>query len=170
MKTIEDLYDGLFATLSALNEGKIKPDQAMAVAAVAQTIINAAKVECEYAKINKSRGTHFVPLLASQKPPALEAPAPAAMRVAVPKAAETPPDPAETVDAEFEDGDRVFLPSGKYGTVKSVKGTRVEVEHDQGGMFPYNAKQLSHATREREPITSPIVPQGARVIQGRYGR
>lgn len=168
MKTIEDLYDGLFVTLESLQTGKIKPEEAMAVAAVAQTIINAAKVECEYAKINKARGTHFIPTLAPiPKTPAIEPPKPEPEPV--PTITREPQDLHLTNVDGYEVGDRVFLPSGKHGTVQSVTAAgRINVE-TESGILPYSAKHLSHATEARAPIRSPIVPQGsqARFVPGR---
>lgn len=162
MKTIENLYDGLFETMQALQDGKMKPDQAMAVAQVAQTIINAAKVECEYAKINNRRGTNFVPVLATPKQVAVEP--------AVTPPSSPPPVKPKLTRADWEpqdilEGDYVLCPGGRYGTVKSVNGTLVDVEHDTGGVFPYNVKQVTPAIADRPK--SPVVPAGPRVVRGR---
>lgn len=70
----------------------------------------------------------------------------------------------------FKVSDRVFLPNGKHGTVRSVTTSgRIDVEHDNGGVFPYQAKQISHASAKAPPIKSPIVPQGPvpRFVAGR---
>lgn len=65
MKTkIEDLREHLFATLEELRD-QDKPmelDRAKAIADVAQTIINSAKVENEFLKLSgKSEGSGFIP-------------------------------------------------------------------------------------------------------------
>jgi hypothetical protein len=62
MNTIEDLRAHLFATLEGLRD-KDKPmdiDRAKAVADVAQTLINSAKVEVEHLKIVGGTGTGFI--------------------------------------------------------------------------------------------------------------
>lgn len=61
---IEDLRNHLFATLEALQDEE-KPmdlDRAKVVADVAQTIINSAKVEVDYAKVTGSQlASGFLP-------------------------------------------------------------------------------------------------------------
>lgn len=60
---ISDLRNHLFATI----EGLLDPEQPMdierakAVSAVAQTIINSAKVEVEYLELTGAKGTGFIP-------------------------------------------------------------------------------------------------------------
>lgn len=59
---IEDLRNHLFAALEGLSD-KEKPmeiERAHAIADVAQTIINSAKVEVDYLKIAGGRGTDFL--------------------------------------------------------------------------------------------------------------
>ena len=61
-KTIADLRGVLFETLEALKD-KDKPmeiERAEAIAQVAQTIINSAKVEVEYLKVAGGKGTGFI--------------------------------------------------------------------------------------------------------------
>lgn len=65
MKTkIDDLREHLFATLEALRDPD-KPmelDRARAISEVAQTIINTAKVEVDYAKVvGKDVASSFLP-------------------------------------------------------------------------------------------------------------
>lgn len=50
MKTIEDLRAALFETLQAVKGGQLEIDRAKAVGDLAQTIINTAKVEADYAR------------------------------------------------------------------------------------------------------------------------
>jgi len=50
MQTINDLRSTLFDTLQAVKEGKMEIDRAKAVSDIAQTIINTAKAEIDYAK------------------------------------------------------------------------------------------------------------------------
>lgn len=63
-KTVADLRDHLFATLAALRDEKRPMDveRARAISDVAQTIINSAKVEVEYARAigAQSVGTEFL--------------------------------------------------------------------------------------------------------------
>ena len=61
---IEDLRNHLFATLEALQdeEKPMELDRAKAIADVAQTIINSAKVEVEFIKTTgQSHSTGFIP-------------------------------------------------------------------------------------------------------------
>ena len=60
---IDDLRNHLFATLEALQDEK-KPmdlERAKAIALVAQTVINSAKVECEFLNIVGGKGSGFIP-------------------------------------------------------------------------------------------------------------
>ena len=60
---IEDLRNHLFATLEALQD-KEKPmelERAKAIANVAQTIINSAKVEVEFLAVAGGKGSGFIP-------------------------------------------------------------------------------------------------------------
>lgn len=60
---IDDLRNHLFATLEALRD-EDKPmdlERAKVIAAVAQTIINSAKVECDYVEITGAKGSGFIP-------------------------------------------------------------------------------------------------------------
>ena len=59
---IEDLRNHLFAALEALGdkESPMDIERAHAIADVAQTIINSAKVEVDYLKIAGGRGTDFL--------------------------------------------------------------------------------------------------------------
>lgn len=61
---IEDLRNHLFAALEALGdkESPMEIERAHAIADVAQTIINSAKVEVDYMKIAGGRGTDFLGL------------------------------------------------------------------------------------------------------------
>ena len=64
MSTINDLRDHLFATLTALRDKENPMDiaRAKAVAEVAQTVINTAKVEVEAMKVSgATRSTGFLP-------------------------------------------------------------------------------------------------------------
>lgn len=60
---IEDLRNHLFATLEDLRdkENPMDLDRAKAVAAVAQVIVNSAKVENENLKIVGGNGSGFIP-------------------------------------------------------------------------------------------------------------
>lgn len=50
MQTINDLRSTLFETLQAVKSGDMEIDRAKAVSDIAQTIINTAKAEIDYAK------------------------------------------------------------------------------------------------------------------------
>lgn len=54
MSNAQTLYKTLFETLSDLKNGKVTIEQAKARSEVAQTIINVAKVEVDYAKVTNS--------------------------------------------------------------------------------------------------------------------
>lgn len=67
---IETLREHLFATLAALSD-KDKPmeiERAKAISEVAQTIINSAKVEVEYAKATGAAGSNFLEMAAVKVP------------------------------------------------------------------------------------------------------
>ncbi|MBC3932010.1 hypothetical protein [Undibacterium curvum] len=71
MNNIETLRSHLFNTLTALND-KDKPmdiDRAKAISEVAQTIINSAKVEVEYAKATGAAGSNFLEMAPIRTPP-----------------------------------------------------------------------------------------------------
>ena len=55
-KTVEDLREHLFATLAELRAGTMDVDKAKAVSEVAQTIINSAKVEVDYQRVQGGTG------------------------------------------------------------------------------------------------------------------
>jgi len=60
---IDDLRNHLFATLEALRD-EDKPmdlERAKVIACVAQTVINSAKVECEFLEIAGGKGSGFIP-------------------------------------------------------------------------------------------------------------
>lgn len=68
--TITDLRRHLFAALNGLTnkDAPMEIDRARAVADIAQTIINSAKVEIEHMKVSGGSGSRF---LGSEEPPAL---------------------------------------------------------------------------------------------------
>lgn len=71
MKTAADLRETLFATLDALRD-KTNPmdiDRAKAISDVAQTIINVAKVEVDYLKLNGGGDSEFIGGVENDKPP-----------------------------------------------------------------------------------------------------
>ncbi len=73
MKTgIADLREHLFATLESLRDDDKPMDiaRAKAIADVAQTIINSAKVEVDYINATGAEGSGFIP---HQKPASLPA-------------------------------------------------------------------------------------------------
>lgn len=75
--TINDLREHLFATLEGLRdkENPLDIERAKAVAEVAQTIINSAKVEVEHMKISgEVDGTGFIVAAALASPPSQAAP------------------------------------------------------------------------------------------------
>jgi len=61
---IEDLRNHLFAALEALadSENPMEIPRAKAIAEVAQTIINSAKVEVDFINATNSVGTGFIPV------------------------------------------------------------------------------------------------------------
>lgn len=62
MKTVDDLRDHLFDTLASLRDEKnpLDIERAKAIADVAQTIINSAKVEVEYLRVTEGGGSGFL--------------------------------------------------------------------------------------------------------------
>lgn len=61
---IEDLRNHLFATIEGLldREAPMEVERAKAIADVAQTVINSAKVEVEFLKVTGGwKGTGFIP-------------------------------------------------------------------------------------------------------------
>ena len=71
MNNIETLREHLFSTLAALND-KNQPmeiERAKAISEVAQTIINSAKVEVEYAKATGAVGSNFLEMAPIKTPP-----------------------------------------------------------------------------------------------------
>jgi hypothetical protein len=72
--TIAGLRAVLFDTLRGLKAGQVKPDQAQAINDTAQTIINSAKVEVDYARVTgNSLASEFLP--PATKPGPREVPA-----------------------------------------------------------------------------------------------
>jgi hypothetical protein len=61
---IDDLRNHLFETIELLKDGDIDIEKANAIASVAQTVINLAKVEVDYIKTVGGFGTRspFIPL------------------------------------------------------------------------------------------------------------
>lgn len=60
---IDDLRNHLFATLEALRD-KDEPmdlERAKTISTVAQTIINSAKVECDFIELTGTKGSGFIP-------------------------------------------------------------------------------------------------------------
>ena len=57
---VDALHDELFATLRGLRQGTVDIERAKAVSGVAQTIINAARVEVEYLKATNSGESAFL--------------------------------------------------------------------------------------------------------------
>jgi hypothetical protein len=75
---IEDLRNHLFATLEALQDedNPMPLDRAKSIAAVAQTLINSAKVEVDFLRVVGGEGTGFIPdapLLPAQRASAVRA-------------------------------------------------------------------------------------------------
>lgn len=69
-RTIDDLRSALFAALDGLTDKQNPMDieRAKAVSEVAQTIINSAKVEVEYAKATGASGSTFLEMAPIKKP------------------------------------------------------------------------------------------------------
>ena len=65
---ITELRDVLFETLRDLKSGKIKKEDAKAISEVAQTIINSAKVEVDYARHTGKKTTGFLEDLDKSNP------------------------------------------------------------------------------------------------------
>lgn len=59
-KNINDLREAMFDTLAALKDGKITVEQAKAASEIGQVIINSAKVEVDYLRVNNGGETPFL--------------------------------------------------------------------------------------------------------------
>jgi hypothetical protein len=59
--TVTDLYSCLFETIADLRAKKITTEQANAIANLAQTIVNAGKLECKLIDTVGGDGTGFLP-------------------------------------------------------------------------------------------------------------
>jgi hypothetical protein len=57
---VDALRTHLFDTLQSLKDGKVSIEKAKAISDVAQTIINTAKVEVEYAKATGKKNSTFL--------------------------------------------------------------------------------------------------------------
>lgn len=70
-KTVNDLREHLFATLQALRDKDhpMEIERARAISEVAQTIINSAKVEVDYLKINGGGESGFIDAAGSDNIP-----------------------------------------------------------------------------------------------------
>lgn len=75
-KTIADLRDHLFAALEGLSDRKnpMDIDRAVAIADVAQVVINSAKVEVDFMRVAGGHGSGFIPALAAPPGPGKPAP------------------------------------------------------------------------------------------------
>lgn len=91
-KTISDLRDHLFAALEGLSDKKhpMDIDRAVAIADVAQVVINSAKVEVDFMRVAGGKGSGFIP-----------------DALALPGAASTPPPPDGTTVVEQRPGVRI---------------------------------------------------------------
>jgi hypothetical protein len=69
---IEDLRNHLFETIEALKDKDHPMDleRAKTISAVAQTIINSAKVECDFMQITGGKRSKFIPHEEGELPPA----------------------------------------------------------------------------------------------------
>ncbi len=59
-KDIETLRNHLFDVIEGLKNGTMEIDKAKAISNVAQTMINAAKVEVAYAQVTGHKGSKFL--------------------------------------------------------------------------------------------------------------
>lgn len=65
---ISTLREHLFDALKGLKDGTVDIDKAKAMSEVAQTIINTAKVEVEYAKATGATGSSFLEMAPIDSP------------------------------------------------------------------------------------------------------
>lgn len=75
-KTIADLREHLFAALAGLSDKKhpMDIDRAVAIADVAQVVINSAKVEIDFMRVAGGKGSGFIPDVVPRALPAKGAP------------------------------------------------------------------------------------------------
>lgn len=59
-QTIEDLRDALFQTLKGVKDGTIDIDKARAINELGKTLVDSAKVEVDYLKVNGGGETPFL--------------------------------------------------------------------------------------------------------------
>lgn len=176
------LRETLCDEIERLREGRSDHVRAKGVAMLAREVLKSVEVEMIFRQqqaalegtTHADMGTlplcEQMALPAPDEPVAEQEPEEDEPQAALPRTDE----PKELQISEvsgFKAGDRVFLPTGKHGTVKSVTDAgRINVAVDgDAGTFAYSAKHLSHAKLEREPIRSPVVPRGAvpRFVAGR---
>lgn len=62
MHKVDDLREHLFAALRSLRDDKMEIARAKAIAEIAQTIINSAKVEVDYINAAGGTGSGFLPM------------------------------------------------------------------------------------------------------------
>ena len=67
--TLTDLRRNLFETLQGFKDGTIELDKARAINEVSKTIIDTAKVEVDYLKVNGGGESAFVEAIAHDKLP-----------------------------------------------------------------------------------------------------
>lgn len=65
MNNISDLRETLFATLRGIKDGSIDLEKARAINEVSKTIIDTAKVEVDYLKVNGGGESAFVEAVAN---------------------------------------------------------------------------------------------------------
>lgn len=61
MNNIDDLRAHLFDAMKSLKDGTMDVERAKAMAETAQVIINSAKVEVDFLRVNGGVGTGFIP-------------------------------------------------------------------------------------------------------------
>lgn len=115
MNDIETLRTHLFATLDGIKNGSVDVDKAKAINEVSQTIINTAKAEIDFAKVNGSVDSQFFikPVYAPQL--------------------ENKPDTAQENPTQVEEKDPFERPAHKWDT----KNGHVTVE---GGVTRHKMK------------------------------
>lgn len=66
---INDLRETLFATLNGIKDGTIELDKARAINEVSKTIIDTAKVEVDYLKVNNGGESSFIDAIGNKPLP-----------------------------------------------------------------------------------------------------
>ena len=172
-RTSAGLRELLFEQLDGLRGGTVSVATAKAVAHTAATILKSVEVEMQFRdqQVALAKGGQLTALgelsLAALPAPTAASTAKAAEPAQVEQATRADHDITQ-LDI-FRVGERVKVPNGREGTIKTISTTgRIEVAVDgEPGQLPFSAKHLTPIVEARKPITDPRAESAPRVVRGR---